>query len=129
MATKAKIENYTAEQTAEMKAAYLAVAEMSEDARKAVVLTLAEKLGKNTRSIVAKLSREGVYVAKTYTAKTGEKPVKKDEHADAIGVILGGSAFALSENEIESLTKANKTALAKIARALAMSKPGDGNGE
>ena len=44
--------------------------------------------------------------------------MKKDVTADAIGAIL-----RLSENEIESLTKANKTALRKIFDALANSRP------
>lgn len=113
-----KTENYSVEQTAELKAAYVAVRELGEDARKAVVDTFAAKFGKGARSIVAKLSREGVYVAKTYTAKTGEKPVKKDAHADAIGAILG-----MNENDTSSLAKANKTALVKIFSALANSKP------
>ena len=104
--------NYTTEQTAEMLAAY--VAEPTETTVKA----LAEKLGKSTRSIVAKLSREGVYRKKEYTSKTGEKPVKKDAHADAIGAVLG-----LSEADTDSLTKANKTALKKIFEALAASTP------
>jgi hypothetical protein len=75
-------------------------------------------MGKTVRSIVAKLSREKVYVAKTYVSKTGEKPVKKDVTADAIGAIL-----RLSENDVESLTKANKSALKAIFDALANSKP------
>jgi hypothetical protein len=44
--------------------------------------------------------------------------VKKDAHADAIGAIL-----RLPENDIESLTKANKSALKAIFEALANSKP------
>jgi hypothetical protein len=64
------------------------------------------------------LSREKVYVAKTYTTKTGDAVVKKDAVADAIGAVL-----MLTESEIESLTKANKTALSKIFAALANSKP------
>jgi hypothetical protein len=64
------------------------------------------------------LSREKVYVAKTYTTKTGDAVVKKDAVADAIGSVLN-----MTESEIESLTKANKTALAKIFSALANSKP------
>ena len=82
------------------------------------VAALAEKFGKSIRSIVAKLSREGVYKKKEYVGKTGEKPVKKDAHADAIGAIL-----KLAENDIESLTKANKSALKAIFEALANSKP------
>jgi len=71
---------------------------------------LAQELGKTVRSIVAKLSREKVYQAKTYVSKTGEAPIKKDVHADFIGEALG-----LTEADTESLTKANKVALAKIA--------------
>jgi hypothetical protein len=101
--------NYTDEQTRDMIAEYLA---------NVTVENIAAKLGKSIRSVIAKLSREGVYVAKAYVSKTGEKPVKKDAHADAIGAVL-----KLTEPEIESLTKANKTALAKIFAALANSQP------
>ena len=104
-----KTVNYTPEQTAKMVADYQAGA---------TVETIAAELSKTVRSIVAKLSREGVYKKKEYTTKTGEKVVKKDAHADAIGAIL-----KMTEAEIESLTKANKTALEKIFQALANSKP------
>ena len=112
----AKAVNYTAEQTAAILAGYDATAD--EATRKAQIEALALQLGKTVRSIVAKLSREKVYVAKEYTTKKGEKPVKKDAHADAIGAVL-----KLTEAETESLTKANKTALEKIFAALANSKP------
>lgn len=108
----AKIVNYTVEQTAEMIAEYVAAP------NKETVEMLAVKMGKTVRSVIAKLSREKVYVAKVYETKTGEKPVKKDSVADAIGSVL-----KMSESEIESLTKANKTALNKIFEALANSKP------
>lgn len=108
----AKTVNYTAEQTAELVAAYVA-APTSE-----TVATFAEKFGKTARSIVAKLSREKVYVAKTYETKNGEKPVKKDSVADAIGAIL-----KLSEADTDSLAKANKKALKAVFDALANSKP------
>ena len=104
-----KVVNYTPEQTLKMVADYQAGA---------TVETIAESMGKTVRSVVAKLSREGVYQKKVYKTKTGETVVKKDAHADAIGAIL-----KMSENEIESLTKANKTALEKIFSALANSKP------
>jgi hypothetical protein len=71
---------------------------------------IAESFGKTVRSVVAKLSREKVYVAKAYKTKSGETPVKKDVHADFIGDALG-----LTEADTESLTKANKAALMKIA--------------
>jgi len=108
----AKAVNYTPEQTQQMLADYQAGV---------TVETIAVAMGKSVRSVVAKLSREKVYVAKTYVSKTGEKPVKKDAHADAIAAILG-----LTEPETESLTKANKTALVKIFKALANSVPTQG---
>jgi hypothetical protein len=104
-----KAVNYTAEQTAKIIADYQAGVKVED---------IASAMGKTVRSIVAKLSREKVYVAKQYVTKTGEKPVKKDVTADAIGAIL-----RLSENDIESLTKANKSALKAIFDALANSKP------
>ena len=97
----AKTVNYTPEQTAKMVADYAAGVSVE---------AMAQALGKSVRSIVAKLSREGVYQKKTYKTKTGEAVVKKDAWADYIGEALG-----LSEADTESLTKANKTALAKIA--------------
>ena len=99
-----KVENYTADQTAKMVAAY--VAAPSAD----TVAALAAEFGKTVRSVTAKLSREKVYVAKTYKTKTGDAVVKKDEHADYIGEALGMNA-----NDADSLTKANKTALKLIA--------------
>lgn len=104
-----KAVNYTAEQTAAIVEAYTSGVSVEK---------IAADIGKSVKSIVAKLAREKVYVKKEYTTKTGEKAVKKDAHADAIGAIL-----KMSENEIESLTKANKTALVKIFTALANSKP------
>ena len=105
----AKAVNYTAEQTVAIVNAYQAGE---------TVEALAERFQKSVRSIVAKLSREGVYKKKEYTTKNGEKVVKKDAHADAIGAIL-----KLPENDIESLTKCNKAALRAIFEALAASRP------
>ncbi len=95
-----KATNYTPEQTAQLVEQYNSGI---------TVESLAETFGKSVRSIVAKLSREGVYKKKEYVTKTGESPVAKDTLADKIGVLCG-----LSEPETESLTKANKTALQKI---------------
>ena len=109
MEKTSKSVNYTPEQTAKIVADYAAGVTTE---------AIAAELGKSVRSVVAKLSREGVYKKKEYKTKTGVAVVKKDAHADAIGAIL-----KLSENEIDSLTKANKTALEKIFSALANSKP------
>jgi len=99
-----KTVNYTPEQTAQMLEGY---------AKGVPVEAIAATLGKTVRSVVAKLSREGVYRKKEYVSKTGERPVRKDETADRIGALA-----ELSEGEIDSLTKANKTALAKILAKL-----------
>ncbi len=96
-----KTVNYTPEMTQKMVADYTAGVSVEK---------IAEELGKTVRSVVAKLSREKVYKAKEYKTKTGETPIKKDAHADFIGMALG-----LTEADADSLTKANKTALAKIA--------------
>ena len=95
-----KTVNYTEEQTLKLVADYKAGVQVEE---------IAKAMGKSVRSIVAKLSREGVYQKKEYTTKTGEPSVKKDEHADMIG-----KALNLSESDTDSLAKANKRALAAI---------------
>ena len=102
--TTAKNVNYTPEQTTAMVADYLAGVTTE---------AIALQLGKSLRSVVAKLSREKVYIAKTYTTKTGEKVAKKDVLADKVGAIVEGT-----ESEIESLTKVNKTMLKKLLDAL-----------
>jgi hypothetical protein len=107
-----KVANYTPEQTAELVSAYTA------ESTKATVEAFAAKFAKSSRSIIAKLSKEGVYKAPEKVTKNGEPVIKKDAHADAIGAVL-----LMTEAEIESLTKANKTALVKIFKALANSKP------
>lgn len=91
----AKTVNYTAEQTAELVAAYQAGE---------AVEAIASKLGKSVRSIVAKLSREGVY--KTKEAKAGEARVTK---ADLIAKIA--EAKGVDVAKLESLEKATKEAL------------------
>ena len=112
MTTATKIVNYTEAQTSELVSAYL------DSPTAETVSTFAVTFGKSVRSIVAKLSREGVYMKAERTTKTGEPVQKKDATADAIGAVL-----MLTEAETESLTKANKTALVKIFAALANSRP------
>lgn len=99
-----KVENYTADQTAKMVADYVA------NPSQVTVETLAVAMGKTVRSVIAKLSREKVYIAKVYKTKTGEDVIKKDEFATEIATALGMNA-----NDADSLTKANKTALKLIA--------------
>jgi hypothetical protein len=101
-----KTVNYTDVQTAEMVEAYKATPTVD------TVKLFAEKFGKSTKSIVAKLSKEGVYVKKEYKTKQGEKPVDKEHFASFIG-----DALKLDEASTSSLAKANKKALEEIAKA------------
>lgn len=108
-ATKAaaKKENYSPETTAALLKAY----ETEKDTAK-----LAEMFGKTAKSIVAKLSREKVYVKATYKTKTGEQPVSKEEIVSKIATLLNKS-----EEELESLTKATKPVLQLIESTLQVS--------
>lgn len=94
---------YTVEQAQALVAAYQAAPTAE------TVAHFAETFGKSVKSIVAKLSREGVYQKKEYTTKAGAKPVRKEELADRLQAVFG-----LSEAEADSMAKANKTALLKI---------------
>lgn len=111
MATTAKTVNYTPEQTAMVVEAYTSGK---------TVADIAGMVGKTVKSVVAKLSREKVYTPKVYVTKTGEAVQKKNDLADAIGAVL-----LMTEPEVSSLTGANKTALAKIWKALATSVPAE----
>ena len=116
-ATKEKAVNYTDEMIAKMLEKYTAAT--TEQERDNVVDSLAFEFDKGRRSIIARLSKSGVYVSKAYKAKTGEKPVRKNETAEAICKVLGLSVEAHSE----SLSKVTKVVLQTIFKALADSKP------
>lgn len=105
-ATKAaaKKENYSAETTTALLKAY----ESEKDTEK-----LAAMFGKTVKSIVAKLSREKVYIKPTYKTKTGEVPISKEELVSKIAVLLNKD-----EESLESLTKATKPVLQTIEAAL-----------
>ena len=113
MTAKTKVVNYTADQTATM---------INDYADGVSVETIAANMGKTVRSVIAKLSREKVYVAKTRTTKTGEAIVKKDAVADEIGMLMG-----FTEAEIESLAKANKTVLKALVDVVKAVKLTDAN--
>ena len=90
--------NYTPEQTAQLVANYKAGA---------TVETLATMFGKTTRSVVAKLSREGVYTPKSKAS--GVARVKKSELVDAIANRVG-----VAPETFDSLEKANHEVLEAI---------------
>ena len=114
-ATKTATVNYTPAQEAEMKSQYVA------NPTPATVAALATAFGKTTRSVIAKLARLDVYV-KPEVASKGETGAKKAELAKAIGTVLG-----MESTVYQTLEKASKPALDAIFKALANSKPIDGN--
>ena len=100
--TATKTVNYTPEQTKAIVEAYQAGQ---------TVEAIAGETGKSTRSIVAKLSREGVYKAKTKAR--GEHAPRKAELITEIAHAIG-----TSEELIESLEKATREALELIVKAV-----------
>lgn len=96
--TTEKLVSYTAEQTAQAVESY---------SKGVTVEQIAEALGKSVRSVIAKLSREKVYVAKV-TPKGSR--VTKAMLISAIAVKFGVEAEAM-----ESLEKATKETLEILA--------------
>jgi hypothetical protein len=90
-----KTVNYTPEQTATVIGLYTTGNSVE---------MIAEQMGKSVRSIVAKLSREGVYIPKA--AAKGQGRVTK---ADLIGRLA--NKFEIDATEISSLEKAGMGAL------------------
>lgn len=75
------------------------------------VEALALEVGKSVRSVIAKLSREGVYKAKAKAL--AQNKLTKAQMVSSIAVGLG-----VSEELVESLEKANHEALELVAKAL-----------
>ena len=97
-----RIPNYTDEMVEQM------VADYTETPTKDTVAVLARQFNKSTRSIVAKLVREGVYVAQPRTTKTGAPVVRKSEIVAEIQTELGAQAG------FPSLEKASKADLQNL---------------
>ena len=102
----AQAKNYTDEMVAQMTNDYTA------NPTRETVDQLAKQFGKTTRSIIAKLSREGVYVAQPRTTKTGEPVVSKAQFVSAIE-----SHFDIA---MPTLVKSGKQDLQKLAEALGL---------
>lgn len=93
--TEATKTNYTEAQTLELVKGYQ---------EGTAVEQLAERLGKSVRSVVAKLSREGVYKSKAKAVGAGR--VKKAELVDKLAAACG-----VAPEVFESLEKANHDVL------------------
>jgi hypothetical protein len=107
--TKAKQVNYTAELTAKIVTMYQAGT--SPD-------VIGQAVGKKTSSIIAKLSREKVYVPKAYVSKTGTKPVTREELVSQIVEQTG-----IDSETLTTLAKANKGALLALVEYFNDTKP------
>jgi hypothetical protein len=77
------------------------------------VENLAEELNKSVKSIIGKLSREGVYKKTEYTTKTGEKPVTKLELVAELTELL-----ELNPADLVGLEKAPKSALKALRESI-----------
>lgn len=89
--------NYTEQQVEHMIEAYQA------QPNRETVDKLAEELDKSVKSIIGKLSREGVYRKQVYKTKTGEVPITKDE------LITGlADLFEVESSKLMGLEKAPK---------------------
>ena len=100
----AKSVNYTDEMVNTMTEQY------SANPTRETVDALADQFGKTTRSIIAKLSREGVYVAQPRTTKSGEPVISKAELVATINEHFG--------IEMPTLVKAGKQDLQKLVDAI-----------
>ncbi len=119
------VSNYTEEQTNMLVGAYL------DKPSPETVEELAEYMGRSKKSIIGKLSREGVYRREVYVSKTGEKPITKTEIVGNIAENLG-----LESSDLAGLEKSPKEALRTLEKAVAGSEqidqltnyPGEGRG-
>ena len=100
----ANAKNYTDEMVSEMTTQYTA------NPTRETVDALAEQFGKTTRSIIAKLSREGVYVAQPRTTKSGEPVISKSELVSTLEAHFG--------IEMPTLVKAGKQDLQRLVDAI-----------
>lgn len=102
------VSNYTEEMTNMLVGAYL------DRPTPETVEELANSLGKSKKSIIGKLSREGVYRREAYVSKTGEKPITKIEIVANIADHLG-----LESSDLAGLEKSPKEALRILERSVA----------
>jgi len=101
----ANAKNYTEEMVSQMTEAY------SANPSRETVDELAQTFGKTTRSIIAKLSREGVYIAQPRTTKSGEPVVAKSELVAQLEAHFG--------IELPTLVKAGKQDLQRLVDTIA----------
>ena len=92
--------NYSEEQTKELIATYI------DDPSRVTVEKLSQEYNRSLKSIIGKLSREGVYQRESYKTKTGEKPITKIELVHQIA-----ESLKVDPEDLLGLDKAPKQAL------------------
>ena len=100
--------SYTEQITKELIEAY------ENDPTRETVERLAETYDKSVKSIIGKLSREGVYRREVYRSKTGDLPVTKVEVVNSIADVLG-----IEPESLAGLEKAPKATLRNLEKAVA----------
>ena len=85
--------------------------EDTDEAREAVVTQLAEELGKSKASIIGKLVREKVYIAKSRTPKISPK-----NKAELVDDLINALGVEFTESEATSMEKMTKLALSKMVK-------------
>jgi hypothetical protein len=78
------------------------------------VTMLADELGKSNKSIIGKLSREGVYQRSVYVSKSGEAPITK---IDLVSLIASNLDLDDKRYLLEGLEKAPKQVLILLQEA------------
>ena len=99
--------NYTEEQVS------LMIEQYENEPTRETVENLAGKLNKSIKSIIGKLSREGVYKKTVYKTKTGETPITKKELVEELAGILD-----ISADSIVGLEKSPKADLKNLVLTL-----------
>jgi hypothetical protein len=99
--------NYTEEQVSYIKESYQA------NPTRETVENLSKELNKSIKSIIGKLSREGVYKKTVYKTKTGEDPITKKELVEDLAEILD-----ISYDSIAGLEKSPKADLKNVVTIL-----------
>ena len=105
--------NYTEEEVSVMTARYTA------DPSRDCVEGLAEEFDKSIKSIIGKLSREGVYQKQVYKTKTGEVPMTKADIISNIATVL-----EIDSSKIMGLEKAPKQDIKYIYEVISEVKDG-----
>ena len=92
--------NYSEEQTQKLISTYI------DDPSRITVERLSQEYNRSLKSIIGKLSREGVYQREAYKTKAGEKPITKIELVHQIA-----DSISVDPEDLRGLDKAPKQAL------------------